>query len=69
MLEFSVTLVAAGAGPDSDAVQVADALGARLPGLQVIPVRLRVEVAARVTVPFTPVSGTALPWRRRRERC
>ena len=61
VLELNVTFVTAGAGPDSDAVQVADAFGARLPGLQTIPVRLSVGVEARVTVPFTPVSGTALP--------
>jgi hypothetical protein len=61
VLELNITLVAAGAGPDRDAVQVADAFGARLPGMQAIPVRLSVGVADRVTVPFTPVSGTALP--------
>jgi hypothetical protein len=62
VLELRVTVVVVGAGPDKEAVQVADALGARLPGLQATAVRLSVGVGVvRVIVPLTPVTGTLLP--------
>lgn len=62
VLELRVTLVAAGAGPDRDAVQTPDPLGARVPGLQAIPVRVSVGVDPEsVMVPSALVSGTELP--------